>query len=95
LNKRLFVIALLLAILVLNTTDSSFQTFFVPVTKAVPVEDGVVSEMAPTSTGKFLSYEMEIADNATVYESVLGDVNGDGFNDIIGAVEHVGLSYYT
>ena len=48
---------------------------------------------APTPTG-MLSYDMEIADNAPVYEVSIGDVDGDGFNDIIGAVEHVGLSYY-
>jgi len=48
----------------------------------------------PTPAGQFLSFNMEIADNATVYESSIGDVDGDDSMTIIGAVEHVGLFYY-
>jgi hypothetical protein len=94
LRKRLFATAILVAVLVLSMTGSSSFKFLASITQGVPVENGSGAEIVPTSTVKFLSYSMEIADNATVYESCIGDVDGDGFNDIVGAVEHVGLSYY-
>jgi len=85
---------ILVVVLVLTMMGSGSLIIFTPIAKAeqpIPVPTATAVQ---TSTGNFLSYDMEIADNATVYESVIGDVNGDGFNDIIGAVEHVGLSYY-
>ena len=81
-------------LLVLNMMGSSSLIIFTPIAKAEHSTLVPTATAIQTSTGKLISYCMEIADNATVYESSIGDVNGDGFNDIIGAVEHVGLSYY-
>ncbi len=85
---------ILVTVLVLNMSGSSILTIFTPVAKAEQSIPVLTATPTQTSTGKLISYNMETADNATVYESSIGDVNGDGFNDIIGAVEHVGLSYY-
>ena len=52
-----------------------------------------MSTPTPTSDASS-SYRFEIVDNSTAFLSFIGDVDGDGYNDIVSAFEGVGLYWF-
>ena len=48
----------------------------------------------PTPIAATLYYTHEIVENSTAFVRFVGDVDGDGYNDIVAAFEYVGLYWY-